>query len=485
MINSAKQPSSIYKIFTRILVTAVMVAISGCSVTGTPTKALSSPTPTPEATSTTVPTADSPTPTATPQYLVPTETLRGIPIIFAHPWTGRAADIVDSLVEAFNQTNEWGIRVSARPTGSSMALAEIIETGRVDEYYPQVVAAPSEHLLTWLDQENRLRPLNDFIADPAYGLDDHQRTEFPLVFWQQDQTQGTQAGIPLQRDMQVLYYNQTWAEELGFTSAPSTVTDFKEQACAASFVNSHDPFLANDGTGGWMINTDGLVVYSWLKVFGLENPVSTEPPSYHFNQPAAEQAFTFLRGMADESCAWFARTTSSNEYFANRQALMYSGSLSDLPLQARTMTRMGSGDSWTIIPFPDGATSTLVASGLSLGVMRGTAGQEMASWLFVRWMSLPENNARILTAVGGLPVQNSVISLVEGQMGDVPHWNEAIKWIPAVQSAPADKGWRVARFILQDAFWQAMQSFTPIENLPLLLEQVDATILEVQSVRGD
>jgi len=485
MINSEKQSSSIYKRFVWILAAAVMVALSGCGDTETPTATSVPPTTAPEATSTSSPIVDSPTPTATPVYLVPTETLRGIPIIFAHPWTGRAADTVDSLVKSFNQTNEWGIRVSARPTGSSMALAEIVETGRVDEFYPQVVAAPSEHLLTWLDQENRLRPLNDFIADTAYGLDDHQRTEFPLEFWQQDQIQGTQAGIPVQRDIQVLYYNQTWAEELGFTTVPTTVEEFKEQACAASFVNSHDPFLANDGTGGWMINTDGLVVYSWLKSFGLENPVSGEPPSFHFNQPAAEQAFSFLRSMADENCAWFARTTSSNEYFASRQALMVTGTLADLPLQARTMTRMDSGDNWTIIPFPDGTTSTLVASGLSLGVMRGTTGQEMASWLFVRWMSLPENTAQILTAVGGLPVQNSVISLVEEQMADVPHWNEAVKWIPAVQSAPADKGWRVARFVLQDAFWQAMQSFTPMENLPLILEQVDATIIEVQSVPGN
>ncbi|HWR66848.1 MAG TPA: extracellular solute-binding protein [Bellilinea sp.] len=425
-----------------------------------------------------------PTATAAPDFLVPLEQLNGLKLIFSHPWTGETALRVDELVDSFNQTNQWGIHIMVTRTGSSQALADQVEDGPFDAEYPQVVVAPSEHLLWWLENGNLVRPLNDLISDPNFGLSEQQRADFPLAFWQQDQSGGSQVGIPAQRDVPVLFYNQTWAAELGFTQPPVTTDDFKEQACAAAFVNAHDRFAANDGTGGWIVNTDGLVVYSWLRSFGLENALSGESLQFQFNQPETENALGFIRSMVDESCAWFSRTTASNEYFANRQALFYAGLLSDLALQARTNTRLESTDSWTVLPFPDSDRPVTVATGLSYGILRSDQAAEVAGWLFVRWMSQPENAVQLLLAGGGLPVSGSAVELAQAQMQATPQWAQTLQWIPTVQSAPPVAGWRIARFVLQDAFWQALQPFTVVDDIPLILEQLDATILEVQSQQG-
>lgn len=435
---------------------------------------------TPEPENTPIP----PEATTSPVYLVPLDQLNGQKLIFAHPWTGETALLADKLVDNFNQTNEWGIHIMVRRSGSSMALAERVEDGPFDGEYPQVVVAPSEHLLWWLENGNLVRPLNDLITDPNFGLSEQQRADFPLAFWQQDESGGSQVGIPAQRDVPVLFYNQTWAAELGFTQPPVTTSDFKEQACAAAFVNAHDRFAANDGTGGWIVNTDGLVVYSWLRSFGLENAISGEPLQFQFNQPETGDAFSFVRSMVDESCAWFSRTTASNEYFANRQALFYTGLLSDLALQTRTNTRLESTDSWNVLPFPGIDRPVTVANGLSYGILRSAQAAEVAGWLFVRWMSLPENSVQLLLAGGGLPVSASAVELAQGQMQDTPQWAQTLQWIPTVQSAPPVAGWRIARFVLQDAFWQALQPFTVVDDIPLILEQLDATILEVQSRQG-
>ncbi|MHB8933245.1 MAG: extracellular solute-binding protein [Bellilinea sp.] len=467
-----------------ISIAVIVVMVSGCQSTGDPTLTSTANLPAPSVTTVQEPTPVPPTPTVTPIYLVPEDQLKGLPINFFHPWTGDLSTAVEKLVAEFNQVNEWGIQVTAVSSGSSMALAETVENGSDGELMPQVVLAPSEHLLTWLDRENRIRPLNDFIADPVLGLSEQARVNFPLVFWQQDQQGGMQAGIPAQRDTPVIFYNQTWASELGFNTPPATIDAFKEQACAAADINSHDRFAANDGTGGWIVNTDGQVVYSWLMTFGLENALAGDPFAFNFNQPATEQAFTFLRSMVDEGCAWFARSTASNEYFAGRQALMVSGSLTDLSLQAKTQERLESTDVWTILPYPDGDQAVSVTSGLSFGVLVGTPQQELASWLFVRWMSQPENNVQLLLAGGGLPVNNLTAELAEEQMDSPPAWAESIAWIPSMKSTPTAASWRIARFVLQDAFWYAMQSSTTVEDIPLILEQLDATIAEVESVQG-
>jgi len=415
---------------------------------------------------------------------VPLADLNGLKLIFSHPWTGDTAGVVDQLVDSFNQSNEWGIHIMVRRAGSSMALADRVESGTLEAEYPQVVAAPSEHLLSWLENGNLVLPLNALIADPYFGLTEQQRADFPLVFWQQDQSGGSQVGIPAQRDMPVIFYNETWAAELGFAEPPTTADDFKALACAAAFVNGHDRFAANDGTGGWIVNTDGLVVYSWLKSFGLEGELAGDPLQFHFNQPATQNAFTFVRSMLDESCAWISRTTASNEYFAKRQALFYTGYLTDLALQAKTNIRLKSQDSWTILPFPAGDRPVTVVSGLSYGVLRSSEAPETAGWLFVRWMSQPENSAKLLAAGGGLPVSAAAADLARAQMDINPQWAQTLQWIPTMQSAPPVAGWRIARFVLQDAFWQSLQSYVPVEGFPLILEQIDAMIVEVLAQQG-
>ena len=478
-------------LFSRITGAALLLAtilLTACQpvdgtqvLPGEPTpSAESSPDLTPEPVNTPIP----PAPTAAPVYIVPLEQLNGLKLIFSHPWTGETAFLADKLTDTFNQTNEWGIHIMVRRSGSSQALANQVEDGPFDTEYPQVVVAPSEHLLWWLENGNLVLSLNDLIADPYFGLSEQQRADFPLAFWQQDQSGGSQVGIPAQRDPPVMFYNQTWATELGFTQPPVTVTEFKEQACAAAFANAHDRFAANDGTGGWLINTDGLVVYSWLRSFGLENALSGDPLQFQFDQPVTESAFTFIRSMVDESCAWFSRTTASNEYFANRQALIYTGHLSDLALQSRTNARLESMDSWTVLPFPDSDRPVTVASGLSYGILRSNQAAEVAGWLFIRWLSQPENAVQLLLADGGLPVSASTVELVQAAMQEIPQWARVLQWMPSVQSAPPVAGWRIARFVLQDAFWQSLQSFTAVEDIPFILEQIDATILEVQAQQG-
>jgi len=418
-------------------------------------------------------------PTTIPEYLVSPDQLDGLQIHFWHPWSGELSQQVDLLVDQFNQTNEWGIHVIVRKIGSSMALVHAVELAADSQELPQVVVAPSEHLLTWLEHDRLILPLDPLIDDPWWGLSDQQRAEISLVFWLQDQSQDGQAGIPAQRSARVIVYNQSWARELGFDAPPRTVDEFRAQACAAGQALLTDNDYRNDGMGGWIVDTDGLTIYSWLRSFETDPIFQGQPVEFVFDQPQAEQAFTFLRGLLDNGCAWHARNPTPQVYFYNRQALMYSASLLDLPIQVRMQAQSSSQDEWVILPFPGDPRPTLVVSGQSYGILRSTPVTEAASWLFVRWLSLPENQARLLKAGGGLPISISAASLAEETMREIPQWASVVSWIPFAQPAPQTPGWRVARHVLEDAAWQSMQSHVPPEQIPEILEELDATIAEV------
>ncbi len=422
-----------------------------------------------------------PTATVTPEFLVPLERLDEIKILLWHPWVGELAREVDALVDNFNQTNEWGIHVMVQRSGSSMALAQDFEQALPASQRPHILIAPSEQLNFWYQNGRRLRVLNDFISDPLWGLSEQQRAAYSLVFWQQDQIDGLQLGIPAQRSARVFFYNLSWASELGFSRPPATLEDFRQQACAAAAANNAGGVRDNYNTGGWMVDTDGLTVYAWFKAFGLDNPLQGDPPRLSFQQPAALEALRYLRGMLDDGCAWFSRSPAYDEQFAQRRALYYSGSLLDLPLQTRTMQRMASEDAWALLPFPsaDGSRPTVIVSGLSYGIASAAPEEELAAWLFVRWMSSAENQHRLLLRGGGLPLTSTAASLSEDIRRLYPQWGPALQWIPIAQAAPTMSDWRAARFVIGDAAWYALQFYVQPEQFADILVQIDETIREV------
>ncbi|MEW6648823.1 MAG: extracellular solute-binding protein [Chloroflexota bacterium] len=440
------------------------------------------PTPQPQATNTR---PVLPTQTATPN-LTPTPDplagLRGLQITFAHPWVGDLSRLIDQQVDRFNQTNEWGLHVIVQRGGSSMALAQQIESA--SDPLPDLLVAPSENLLYWHLRTDKLRPLNDLLLDEHWGLSEGQRADFPLVFWQQDQQDGNQLGIPAQRAPRVFFYNLSWASELGFSRPPDSLEAFREHACAAARANNADPSGDNDGSGGWMVDTDGWTIYAWLESWGLENPLQGDPPRLTFSQPATLQAAEFLRGMVDEGCAFFGRIPPE-EAFATRRALYFSTSLLDLPILSATMTRLGSNDVWMALPFPSSNRPVVIVSGLSYGILRSQPEREMAAWLFLRWMLQPEVQARVLHTGGGFPIGAASANLAQAELRTLyPAWGATLQWIPFAQPTPPSGEWRIARFVLEDAFWHVLQSYLPVSEIPRIVSQIDPTVREVLEARA-
>ncbi len=94
----------------------------------------------------------------------------------------------------------------------------------------------------------------------------------------------------------MLFYNQTWAKELGFLAYPKTPAEFREQACAAAVSNNTGRILERYGTGGWLIDTDPLTTLSWLDAFGAQALPAEEGQEYTFNTPEGQAALAYCAG---------------------------------------------------------------------------------------------------------------------------------------------------------------------------------------------
>lgn len=411
------------------------------------------------------------------------EELHGALIRFWHPWSGSLGQAIDRLVQEFNLTNQWGILVTAVPYPGYDALEKNLETSFQTSAAPQVTLGYLHQLLGW-DKSHDLIDLLPYVNDPQWGLTATEQADFYPLFWNQDLVDGRRLGIPAFRSGQLLLYNQSWAKELGFEKPPADPDQFMQQACAASSANQRNKLPDNAGTGGWIISTDYSAMLGWIYAFGGDVLKSPEPGLnqniYQFDTPQNEQTFTFLRAAYQNSCAWLSESSHPENEFAHRLGLFSTASMLDLPYQEEAFRSANNQDQWTVLPFPSPVgRPAFDVYGPSYVLLPASAQQQLAAWLFVRWLMTPQQHARLVEASAGLPVRKAALEYLKTYSSNHPQWAAALDLMAAARTEPPFQSWSKARWALGDAATQLFRSYFTIDQVPTLLSYLDAFVAEL------
>ena len=462
----------------------LLVLLSACAAPATPATAATEATafPTKEATQTITP---RPTINATPEATtvafleVNKADLLGVTVTFWHPFTGDTAERLREMAQSFNEENDLGIRVEIFSMGAAGALNErmIVESAE-DGEMPDLVAAPVLLAHVW-NHEGWVIPVEAYLNHSEWGFDEDSLAQFDAFALEQTQNEGVQTAMPLVRSTSVLYYNKSWAQELGYDSVPTTLKAFREQACAAQQSLLEDDDKENDGTGGWIINLDESVMLSWLAAYGEQN-FSTADGEYAFQSTASEEVFNALWQMNAENCAWTSRDPLPYEYFATRRALIYSGSVRDTYWQERAMIQSGSQDEWVLLPYPaESGAPILIWDASAVVIIESSPEEQLAGWLFLQSLLSDKNQALLSISPNSLPVREDAWRWMEVTLRNHPEWAEVRRMNAEAVSVPLHPDWLIAGCLLEDAAWQLFQPFTTEEDVPLILEMLDSMIEEL------
>ena len=453
---------------TIIMILVLLIGISAC--TRQPVEQVD-PTASPVAKETLSPLKSTPTPALEDtDFNVDVANLEGIQIHFLHPWTGETLELLTTMVDQFNQTNEWGIHVIMTAPGSAAQVTSRIREEIANDIPSSVVVAPVSLLLAIDEQHELVVDLKPYLVSTSFGFDESLIEDFNSEYWNEGLINRKRLGIPAQRSALLMAYNNSWGNELGFKAAPQTTEEFREQVCAAnaSFRKDDDP--SNDGFGGWIINTQAASVYNWLLAFNTDPFTNGD---YDFTTPDAEDAFTYLYDLKMKNCAWASRTPQEADRFANREALLHTMWMQDLNSQRAAMTRIGSKDDWTVTTFPGMEEETVLTSGSSYAVLHQDAENDLAAWLFIRWLSQPTQQARLLATMGTLPLGNLVMEQMREYGEQNPIWQETVDMFNRYRVLPVDADWQVFAPVLEDAAWQLWMTEITLEQIPTILVQMD------------
>jgi len=399
----------------------------------------------------------------------------GIELEFWHPWSGELANVVEEMAVKFNQSNKWQIEITTAPHADDLVLLEDINQAYESEALPDIVAAPSAYLRLWQLQGLPIQDLQEFMESDTLGFTPAEQNAFLPVFWNTDVFGGLRLGIPAYRYGHFLFYNQSWASELGYSDQPLNSQEFRTQACAAAFAN----LAFAGGTGGWFYDTQPLTTLAWLQVFNAME-IITADASINLEQSGSQAALEYVYDMFLDDCAWIGKQSDPYQYFATRYALAYSGTNEDILIQEIANQTADSTDRWRLIPYPsDSARPVVYAEGASYAILKPDAIKARAAWLFLKYMVKPENQARMIEVSAAWPLSNTTIPLLSEFQDEHPAWQDALQLIPLAKPAPSTEKWAYIKPVFSDLAWQLIQYNSAREDIPFILEQAQDLIEEI------
>jgi multiple sugar transport system substrate-binding protein/sn-glycerol 3-phosphate transport system substrate-binding protein len=401
----------------------------------------------------------------------------GQTVSFWHVWgTGGPSEALLAIVDEFNATNEWGITVEAIDQEDYAPLEDAFNAAIQSGDLPDLVTGYSNAMANWYAVDSVV-DLGPYIDDEMFGLtaDDFAAINEGSINGGKA-PDGTQFAFPISQSANTIFYNTSWAQDLGYDSPPANWAEFEEQACAAAEANNSDDNPDNDGTGGLVLYPSASNVASFVFANG-GNMLNADGTGYDFTDQTVVDVANFMKSMWDEGCA-FPTESYPNPEFATRKALFTMSSTAGLPYQEAAFEAEDAiQDDWTIIPFPgkDGGQSVDLF-GQYVAIANTNPERMMATWIFVKYLTSPEAQAKWTEGSNYYPIRSDAVSMLDTYISENPIWSQGLDFMQDGKAEPAWPSWTSTRRSVQDTFF-AILAATP-EEIPGLLEELNTTAQE-------
>ncbi len=401
--------------------------------------------------------------------------LNGAQITYWHRYdSGGRQEAMDEICADFNATNEYGITIECLPIGHYGILYDNMIAALTTGDVPDLIVAYQNQAAAYQVADG-LVAIDPYLNDPVYGLTEEDQADFFQSFIEGDrlpQFDNEVFGFPVAgRSMEVLFYNMDWLAELGYDGPPQTPDEFAEMVCAGA----EQPFSKNqaDFSTGMELSTDASAFASWVfayggDIFDLENLVFT------YNTPEAVAAMTMLQTLYADGCiTQIAEQYGDQTDFGNGQNLFNTSSSSGLPYYASAVNDGETGGfEWSVAAFPH-TTAEPVQNiyGASTSIVKTDPQSQLASWIFLKFLSTPENAAKWVPASDYFPARASVAAQLSDYMTENAAFGTAFDLLQYGKAEAPVAGYDPIRDDVSQAFAAIVFDGADVESTLAALEE--------------
>lgn len=376
---------------------------------------------------------------------------------------GREQALLD-MIDLFNTTNPHGIRVRGEHLGGHDELYHQMLLGIEGGPMPQIVEAYQNQAQAY-HRAGVVTDLEPYMGSTLWGLTERERSDYITEFLQQDNIDGVQTALLPNRSMEVLYYNQAWLEELGFDGPPEDWATFATMCKAAA----QQPFSGRTGTRSLGILWERDASRLASIIFSLGGDVMNEArTAYTYNTPETREALTLMRELVQSGAAALTTDNADRQAFFAGEVLFAQRSSAGGP---QFDDAIGERFSWNVAGLPTNQPMPVEnVYGASLAVINSTPPQQLASWLFIRWFTQPEQQDRWSTESGYFPVRRSIAH----RLG--PYFRVAYNLLQYGRPEPSVGGYEPVRALVADMIEAVVNGADMDAALVQLEEAANATL---------
>ncbi len=310
-----------------------------------------------------------------------TELKEPVTIEMWHYMNGKQAEVLQSIVDDFNNSNTQGITVKALAQGSIPDLNKKVIAASQSNTLPAIVNVYPD-AATGLINDNKVADLTPYVNNETVGMKDAIKDDFIPDFIKELSQWGENKiyGLPMTKSTEVLYVNKNLLEQLGYTVEDLKDLDFKKLAEISEKCQSQ---LKEDGKDFVQLDGKINVVNDWSKEFMQFFRNETQKGA--FRVPGEDK---FLSGP-----------------FSNQKLLAYQGSSAGF---AHINTNGAFEVAIVEVPHFEGKSKAVIQQGASLFVTKDVPAEaQYADYEFIKFATNTENTAKFSTATGYLPVRKS------------------------------------------------------------------------------
>jgi len=327
-------------------------------------------------------------------------------IVYWHQYSEDSSqgDTIAALIEEFNTTNEYGITVEAIHQGSYGPIEDLMNTAILSGELPNLVAGYANAVAGWAN-EGVVVDVNTLLNSPEWGIEDQEALNFNLLDVNQldfAPFDGMRVAWANQNSVNVFYTNLDIVEELGFERAvPETLAEFEEIACAAGESEEYEGYPLDTGTSHF----ESFVAAHGGAIF------DEEAGEYIFESDAVVETLEMFTRMLENGCAYlYAERFQNTGDFSRGVTPFAAGSSAGIPFIVSDATEAGMEDEWAVTGFPgaEGVGPTIQLFVPSQAILTATPEQELATWLFVKYLAEAEQQLDWTGATGYFSIRNDV-----------------------------------------------------------------------------
>ncbi len=403
---------------------------------------------------------------------------RGQTVIWWHNHSGSREELLIEIINDYNETNECGITIEGLNQGGYNDIRDAVNASIASGEVPATLVVGYQNDQAFYQLNDTLVDLNDYLNDPHWGLSEEEQQAFYQSFFNQSihvAFDDQRLGFPPNRSIELLHYNKTYLEELGYDAPPATPEEFVEMSCAAAAAS-------DSGVGGYVLRDDASAMAAWTYAYGGDI-LTEDGTSYVYNSDATVAAMEMMQELANPGedglvCAYFFDGFPNPEV-ANRNALFAQGSSSGIPFYeidfATVAEEAGTEpDEYAVAAIPHTTPDPVVnIYGGDVMIVRTTPEQQLAAWDFVKWFTSPEVQARWVEASNYFPTNSETVEFLGDYSAENEVWATALDLLQYGKFEPQLISYQSVRDAAQEAYNAIIQGADVQATLDDLTERAN------------